>query len=576
MLDKVSAVALRVSGVYALLAGLWILVSDRVLVALVPNPEIMARIEVGKGWAFVLVTAMLLFGVLRGQLRSWEKETAGRRLAEAYLAEAQRLSHTGSFGWKVATDEHIWSEETFRIFELDASTKITLPRILERIHPEDRTFVRATLERAASESNELDYEHRLLMPDGRVKHLHIVARCLAHDAAKVEFVGAVMDVTAQKLAQAAVRRSEAYLAEAQKLTHTGSWTRNPATGEFLYCSDETLRIFGWNAQRGLPTTEAFAERIHPDDRAQVLQEIAKAREQERDYQTDFRIVLPDGTMKFVQTTAHVVVGETGEVVEWFGTAMDVTDRKRAEQTLQEAQSELARVTRATMMGELVASIAHEVNQPLAGVVMSANAGLNWLAKDPPNLPKVREAIERVIRDGARAGEIIHRVRALLKKTAPTKSPVSVNQIIRDVLSLTGSELRQKNVELSLTLDSNLPVVMGDSIQLQQVLLNLIVNALEAMAGIPNPERTLRIRSGAAEMQGKAAIMVEVSDSGVGLGAAEAARLFEAFHTTKPNGMGMGLWISRSIVENHGGKLTAQPNAGPGATFQIVLPTEAGG
>jgi len=704
MPGKLSDVALRTSLLYALLAAVWILVSDKVLVALVPDPEIMGAIALCKGWAFVLLTALLLFGVLRGQLQRWEQETAARRRAEAYLAEAQSLSHTGSLGWNVATDEHIWSEETFRIFELDASTKITLPLILERIHPDDRTLARETLERTGRERKELDYEHRLLMPDGRVKHLHIVARCLTQEPGRVEFIGAVMDVTAQKRAQVALRRSEAYLAEAQKLTHTGSWTRNPATGEFLYCSEEMLRIFAWNAQQGLPTNEIFAQRIHPDDRAQVLQKIEKAREQESDYDTDFRILFPDGTMKFIQTTAHVVVGETGEVVEWFGTAMDVTerkeveetirrseaflaegqrishtgswawhpttgemisskercrifgidpeqtkasfdvfservhpedqprfkqafdsairekrdfeheyrivtpdgfikhlhsvgqavvnqsgelvefigttmditDRKRAEEALQEAQSELARVTRVTMMGELVASIAHEVNQPLAGVVMSANAGLNWLAKDPPNLPKVREAVERVLRDGVRAGDILNRIRALLKKTTLTKSPVSVNQVIRDVLALAGSELRQENVELSLALDPKLPVVMGDSIQLQQVLLNLIVNALEAMAGITNLEKTLRIRSGAGEMDGKAAVLVQVSDSGVGLGAGEAGRLFEAFHTTKANGMGMGLWISRSIVENHGGRLTAQSNAGSGATFQVLLPTQAGG
>src|SRR5208283_1003246 len=171
MPGKLSDVALRTSLLYALLAALWILVSDKVLVALVPDPEIMGAIALCKGWAFVLLTALLLFGVLRGQLRRWEQETAARRRAEAYLAEAQSLSHTGSLGWNVATDEHIWSEETFRIFELDASTKITLPLILERIHPDDRTLARETLERTGRERKELDYEHRLLMPDGRVKHL---------------------------------------------------------------------------------------------------------------------------------------------------------------------------------------------------------------------------------------------------------------------------------------------------------------------------------------------------------------------------------------------------------------------
>jgi C4-dicarboxylate-specific signal transduction histidine kinase len=252
------------------------------------------------------------------------------------------------------------------------------------------------------------------------------------------------------------------------------------------------------------------------------------------------------------------------------------ERRRAEIALQEARAELERVSRVTTMGALTASIAHEVNQPLAGVVTSANAGLNWLAKSPPNLLKTREAIERILRDGNRAGEVLNRIRTLLKKTSPTKTRLSVNQIVRDVMALTGDELRLKNVAFSMELDSSLPAIVGDSIQLQQVLLNLIMNAIEAMASITNRRKTLRIQSEPGDLDGKPAVTVKVSDTGIGLSTADTGRLFEAFHTTKAEGMGMGLWISRSIIEGHGGRLTAQSNDGPGATFQVLLPAETGG
>jgi C4-dicarboxylate-specific signal transduction histidine kinase len=241
--------------------------------------------------------------------------------------------------------------------------------------------------------------------------------------------------------------------------------------------------------------------------------------------------------------------------------------------LQETRTELERVARVTTMGALTASIAHEVNQPLAGVVTSANAGLNWLAANPPNLSKAREALERVRRDGTRAGEVIARIRGLLKRTPPAKSLLSVNPIIRDVLALVAGELRANNIESAVALDPSLPAVLGDTIQLQQVLLNLIANAIEAMAGVAEGPRNLCIQSSPGELDGKPAVVVAVSDTGIGLGGTDVERLFEAFHTTKPQGMGMGLWISRSIAEDHGGRLTAQANSGPGATFVLIIPAE---
>jgi C4-dicarboxylate-specific signal transduction histidine kinase len=285
--------------------------------------------------------------------------------------------------------------------------------------------------------------------------------------------------------------------------------------------------------------------------------------------------MPDGSVKHLRIVARCLMLEPGRV-EFIGAVMDVTAARRAEAELQEAQAELARVTRVTLMGELAVSIAHEVNQPLAGVVTSANAGLNWLAKDPPNLLKTREAIERILRDGTRAGEVLNRIRTLLKGTPPNRSRMSVNQTIHEVVALAGGELRQNNVELSVELDSKLPAIVADSIQLQQVFLNLVINAVEAMASNANRRKILRIFSESDDLHGTPAISVKVSDTGIGLSSTDTGRLFEAFHTTKPKGMGMGLWISRSIIESHGGRLTAHSNDGPGATFQVLLPTDTEG
>ena len=322
------------------------------------------------------------------------------------------------------------------------------------------------------------------------------------------------------------------------------------------------------------------QRIHPEDLDRARQEHLNAMQERKDYDQEFRIVQSDGAVRHVHIVGHPVFSAGGELIEYVSTHMDVTEHKLAEQVirsseaaLQEARAELERVARVTTMGELAASIAHEINQPLAGVVTSANAGLNWLAANPPNLSKTRETLERILRDGTRGGEVLARIRALLKRTPPAKTLVRVNQVVRDVLALTAGELRQHSIELSLELAHDLPGMRGDSIQLQQVLLNLIKNAIEAMAGIANGQRTLRIQSRPEELDGKRAVAVEVSDTGVGFSGTDCSRLFEAFHTTKPQGMGMGLWISRSIIEAHGGRLwaTGQPR---GALFQFTIPTNS--
>jgi len=260
-----------------------------------------------------------------------------------------------------------------------------------------------------------------------------------------------------------------------------------------------------------------------------------------------------------------------------GIATDITERRRAEDALQQAQAEIARVSRMTTMEQLAASIAHEVNQPLAAIVTSGDACLHWLAATPPNLGRARGAVERMVRDGNRASDVLKRVRALLRKTPLVKSPVNVNEVIHEALALVAGELRKQGVEFSTELDLNLPSVTADFVQLQQVLLNLVMNAIESMAANTNRSRQLHIHSRLDDNAQQSAVIVAVSDSGVGLTATEVEQVFEAFYSTKPEGMGMGLWICRSIVEAHGGQLTARANDTGGATFQFVLPssTEAG-
>jgi PAS domain S-box-containing protein len=403
------------------------------------------------------------------------------------------------------------------------------------------------------------------------------------------------EVNERLRAEAAVRRSEAYLAEAESLSKCGSWAFNPATKEITHWSQERYHLFGFDPKAGIPSFEAILQRIHPEDRSQWLENGEAAIRERRDSDLEFRVVLPDGEIKHLYGVGHPVFDESGELVEVMGLGMDITDRKRAETelrqkevSLREAQSNLAHVSRLTTMGELAASIVHEVNQPIAGVVTNANAALRWLAGEVPNLNEVGETIRRIIRDGKRAGEIVGRIRALAKKAPPQKDWLDLNQAIGEVIAMAHSELQQHRVSLQTQLANDLPLIMGDRIQLQQVVLNLLINAIEAMSEMSDGPRELLVSSQkAAEIpddanEGKFAsesaagaarthVLISVRDSGAGLDPSALNRLFDAFYTTKPQGLGLGLLISRSIVETHGGRLWAKANAPRGAVFQFTLP-----
>jgi PAS domain S-box-containing protein len=763
------------------------------------------------------------------------------RESEAYLSEGQRLSHTGSFGWQVSTGELLWSDETFRIFQYDRTTKPTRELVLQRVHPEDAARVKRTLERAAQDGKDFDYEYRLLMPDGSTKYVHVVAHALSDESGGIEFVGAVTDTTESKRAEEALRRSECYLAEAQRFTHTGSWAWRVAGGGALHLSEEWYRIYGFDPEQGLSAWEERLQRIHPEDRAKWQGAVDRAIGEKSDYEVENRIVLPGGMVKYIRNVGHPVLNASGDLVEFVGSSMDITERKRAEEALQrsesylaeaqrlthtgswalrvagrdalhlseewyriygfdpekgppaweeqvqrihpedrdrlrrevflerpdegsdfdvdfrivlpggaikyvrsighpvrnisgdlleyvgtsidvterkradeererllaseraafaetvaaqqrfsdlvnsvegivweadvpsfqflfiskqaerilgypverwlseptfwkdhvhpedrewalqfcqtataekrdhefeyrmiaadgsvvwlrdlvtvvvegdrvtrvrglmvdltkrkqaeealrQAQADLAHVSRVTTMGELTASLAHEVKQPIAAASTNANTCLRWLAGDTPNIEEARSAATRIVNDGKRAAEIISRIRLLFKKGTPERELLDVNEVIREMIVLLRGETTRYSIPVRTELAADLPQVMGDRVQLQQVLMNLIMNSIDAMKDV-HGTRELVIKSQRSENE---QVLVSVSDTGAGLPPQQADQIFDAFFTTKLHGTGMGLRISRSIIESHGGRLWAADNSPRGASFYLTLPAK---
>ncbi len=800
---------------------------------------------------------------LQAESRQREHAQNEVRRSEVFLSQAQRLSNTGSFGWRPSTGQILWSEETFRIFQYERTTTPSVELVLKRIHREDVAHVEQTIERASQDGKDFDHEYRLVMPDGAVKHVHVVAHAERGESGEVEFVGAVMDTTEskraekklrrseeslleaqklshtgswrhdvasgavivspeiyrihdikpdddasntefffsrfhpedrkrvvdlferaeiektefqvdyrivlpdgtikhlhtighpilnesgdlvefvgtaidvterkraealregqsrvlemiardaplekilenlvlvveaqfagllcsillldedgqhlrhgaapslpkpyikaidglrigpkagscgtamyrrepvvvtdilqdplweayrqvaepyglracwstpilshsgkvlgsfamyyreprspstaethalemathltgiaieRKLAREQLQRSEAYLAEAQRLSHTGSWAGAPGPGEITYWSEECYRVLGFDPHRDVARLATFLQRIHPDDRARTMEQLEEASRERTGFEFHYRIVHPGGEIRDIHTVGHPVFSPSGDLVEYVGTVIDVTERKRAEEALHQSQAELAHVNRVTTMGELTASLAHEVNQPIAAAVTDANTCFRWLTRDHPDVDEARAAAARVVKDATRAAEIINRVRLLFKKSPAERELVDVNEVIPKMIVLLYGEAARYDISVRADLAADLPHVIGDPVQLQQVIMNLIVNSVDAMKDVDGT-RELVIRSQRTE---KEQVLVSVIDTGVGLPQQQASQIFNAFFTTKSHGTGLGLRISRSIVESHGGRLWAADNSPRGASFNFTLPTK---
>jgi len=372
------------------------------------------------------------------------------------------------------------------------------------------------------------------------------------------------DITERKLAEEKLRRSEAFLAEAQHLTRTGSFCWGVTTDEIIW-SEQLYRIFEFATE--VPVTfQGIASRVHPEDLMLLGDMIEKARRAVSDFEYEHRLLMPDHSVKYLHWTAHGTPDQ-GQL-EYIGAVQDVTLRRLSEEALANARLELAHVARVTSLGVLTASIAHEINQPLSGIITNASTCLRMLSGDSPNVDGARETARRTIRDGNRASDVITRLRTLFSKKAPILESIDLNEVTREVISLSLSELQRTRVILRLELADDLPSITGDRVQFQQVILNLLRNASDAMDTVDDRPRELLIRSGREEGD---RVRFSVQDTGVGFDPNLVDRLFDAFYTTKSQGMGIGLSVSRSIIENHQGRLWAAPNDGPGATFSFSIP-----
>jgi signal transduction histidine kinase/PAS domain-containing protein len=656
--------------------------------------------------------------------------------SEAYLAEAQRVTHSGSFGWSPSNGHLVWSDELFRVVEFDPPIKPTLELILQRTHPNDRAFVQKSIDQAVRDRKAFDFEHRLLMTDGSVKYVRVVGHPSTNcESGDFEFVGAVTDITESKRVEESLRRTEGYLAEAQRLTRASSWVWRVPEREALHLSEEWYRVFGFDPEAGMPDWEELLQRCLPEDLAIWQATIDRAIAEKSDYEVEYRILLPSGAVRYIRSIGHPVVNASGDLVEFVGSSIDVTERKRAEalregeshilemiardaqleeildslvrvveaqfagsfcsvlqldedgqhvrhgaapslpkpyieavdglcigptagscgtamyrrepvvvtdiledplwepyrsvtepygfracwstpiltpsgkalgsfamyyceprspsaaetralemathlagiaierrlareerERLRQAQADLAHINRVTTLGELTVSLAHEIKQPITAAVIDAKTCLRWLRRDPPDMAEACEAASRMVTDVTRAADIISSISSLFKKDALQREFLDVNELIREMIVLLRSEATRYSLSLRTELAEDLPKVMADRVQLQQVFMNLMLNGIDAMKETTGGGE-LTIKSEPDDGQ----LLISVSDTGVGLPPEQSDQIFRAFFTTKDNGTGMGLPITRSIVESHGGRLWVTDTSGGGATFQFTLP-----
>ena len=377
-------------------------------------------------------------------------------------------------------------------------------------------------------------------------------------------------VTESRRLEAQLRRTAAYLADAEALSGTGSWAFNVVTGEVFWSAGH-FRIFGLEPDSVKPTYDVALASVHPDDRPLLEDAFAEAVAQHEPYRFDCRVVRPDGEVRYVRSLARPVFSDTGQLVEYVGSIIDMTERVHAGEALHRSQQELAHVTRVLNLGALTASIGHDLSQFVVAIETNSSACLRWLSRKQPNLDEAAAAVRRIMRDAGLVGDVIANIRGFLQKTAGTKTDVDVVDVIAEARLFVEAEAATHRVAIEQSIAGALPPVLAVRVELQQVLLNLMLNAIEAMAEVAARPRILRIHCEHEQLEHGSAVVVGIEDSGAGFAAVDPERLFDAFYTTKPQGLGLGLSIARSIVEAHGGRLWAMANAEHGVTFRFTIP-----
>ena len=482
---------------------------------------------------------------------------------------AQKSARAMAFDWYVQQEVNVWSPEQEALYGLPpGSFDGTYQSWKKLIYAPDWPRVVDAIEHA-HETGNVSAEFRVMWPDGSLHWLSTNGRMFFDDAGEpLRMVGFTSDVTRRKTIEEELHRSAAFLAQAQQLSRTGSFSWRVATDEITW-SAELYRIYEFEPGTTI-TIEVIRARVHPEDVTLYEKMVEQARNGDDDFEWQYRLLMPDQSIKYMHAVAQAT-RDSGGQLEYIAAVRDVSARRLSDEALDRARSEVARVARVMSLGALTASIAHEVNQPLSGIITNASTCMRMLDAEPPNVDGARETAKRTIRDGRRAADVITRLRALFTNKDAITELVNMNEVTLEVIALSRAELERNRVITRTELAAELPLVTGDRVQLQQVILNLLRNGSDAMTGVEDRPRELRFRT---EVEEGERVRLSVQDAGIGFQPQSLDRLFQTFYTTKVDGMGIGLSLSRSIIESHRGRLWATPNDGPGATFAFSIPCDS--